>query len=194
MAARVRLEPVRTRRSKRPLVSPRTTRSGEVVGKIIYLRQHYHFGPTKITMMDPSAVHDPTAFTDDEKWTGCLYELAVEIGDTSDKHLQLALSTLWRTVSQERSVKDVLRPGGVGLGSLRAALLRRAVLGPGPAPHLLRVHARICDATILGCSWEHHGAHAAHAAKRGNRFTHAGSVTSAHNPELALRRALHVDG
>jgi transposase InsO family protein len=36
-------------RSKRPLNSPRATRT-EVVGKIIYLRQHYHFGPTKIAM------------------------------------------------------------------------------------------------------------------------------------------------
>jgi transposase InsO family protein len=36
-------------RSKRPLVSPRATRV-EVVGKIIYLRQHYHFGPAKIAM------------------------------------------------------------------------------------------------------------------------------------------------
>ncbi|MBA2311959.1 MAG: hypothetical protein H0V97_04060 [Actinobacteria bacterium] len=30
-------------RSKRPPVSPRATRS-EVVGKIVYLRQSYHFG------------------------------------------------------------------------------------------------------------------------------------------------------
>jgi transposase InsO family protein len=36
-------------RSKRPLVSPRATHV-EVVGKIIYLRQHYHFGPAKIAM------------------------------------------------------------------------------------------------------------------------------------------------
>jgi transposase InsO family protein len=36
-------------RSKRPLVSPRAT-STEVVGKIVYLRQHYHFGPAKIAM------------------------------------------------------------------------------------------------------------------------------------------------
>lgn len=33
--------------SKRPLVSPRTTQS-EVVPKIIYLRQNYHFGPQNI--------------------------------------------------------------------------------------------------------------------------------------------------
>jgi transposase InsO family protein len=36
-------------RSSRPLICPNTTRT-EVVGKIIYLRQHYHFGPLKIAM------------------------------------------------------------------------------------------------------------------------------------------------
>ena len=36
-------------RSRRPKTSPRATRT-EVVGKIIYLRQHYHFGPAKIAM------------------------------------------------------------------------------------------------------------------------------------------------
>jgi transposase InsO family protein len=36
-------------RSSRPHVSPRTTRV-EVVGKVIYLRQTYHFGPHKIAM------------------------------------------------------------------------------------------------------------------------------------------------
>lgn len=36
-------------RSSRPHVSPKTTRV-EVVGKIIYLRQTYHFGPHKIAM------------------------------------------------------------------------------------------------------------------------------------------------
>jgi transposase InsO family protein len=36
-------------RSKRPKTSPRATHT-EVVGKIIYLRQHYHFGPHKISM------------------------------------------------------------------------------------------------------------------------------------------------
>ncbi len=36
-------------RSHRPQVSPNATRT-EVVGKIIYLRQHYHFGPAKIAM------------------------------------------------------------------------------------------------------------------------------------------------
>ena len=35
--------------SSRPLVSPNATR-GEIVGKIAYLRQHYHFGPLKISM------------------------------------------------------------------------------------------------------------------------------------------------
>ena len=36
-------------RSKRPLVSPNATKT-EVVGKILYLIQHYHFGPAKIAM------------------------------------------------------------------------------------------------------------------------------------------------
>ncbi|HSJ82726.1 MAG TPA: IS481 family transposase, partial [Acidimicrobiia bacterium] len=36
-------------RSSRPHYSPNAT-SAEVVGKIMYLRQHYHFGPQKIAM------------------------------------------------------------------------------------------------------------------------------------------------
>ncbi len=36
-------------RSRRPLHSPTATKT-EVVGKIIHLRQHYHFGPQKISM------------------------------------------------------------------------------------------------------------------------------------------------
>jgi transposase InsO family protein len=36
-------------RSSRPHLSPKATRT-EVVGKIIYLRQHYHFGPSRIAM------------------------------------------------------------------------------------------------------------------------------------------------
>jgi transposase InsO family protein len=36
-------------RSHRPQVSPNATRT-EVVGKIIYRRQHYHFGPARIAM------------------------------------------------------------------------------------------------------------------------------------------------
>jgi transposase len=36
-------------RSRRPLHCPHET-SSEVVGKIIYLRQNYHFGPAKISM------------------------------------------------------------------------------------------------------------------------------------------------
>ena len=36
-------------RSHRPLVSPNATKA-EVVGKILHLRQHYHFGPEKISM------------------------------------------------------------------------------------------------------------------------------------------------
>src|SRR5690349_8442150 len=35
--------------SRRPKTSPRAT-DPEVVGRIIYLRQHYHFGPAKIAM------------------------------------------------------------------------------------------------------------------------------------------------
>jgi transposase len=35
-------------RSKRPLVSPNATHTE--VAKIVYLRQHYHFGPAKISM------------------------------------------------------------------------------------------------------------------------------------------------
>ena len=36
-------------KSSRPHVSPNAT-NAEVVGKIIYLRQNYHFGPDKIAM------------------------------------------------------------------------------------------------------------------------------------------------
>ena len=36
-------------KSSRPHVSPNAT-NAEVVGKIIYLRQNYHFGPHKIAM------------------------------------------------------------------------------------------------------------------------------------------------
>jgi transposase len=36
-------------RSRRPHVSPNATKT-EVVGKIVYLRQNYHFGPHKISM------------------------------------------------------------------------------------------------------------------------------------------------
>ena len=36
-------------RSRRPLTSPNAT-TGEIVGKIVYLRQSYHFGPQKISM------------------------------------------------------------------------------------------------------------------------------------------------
>src|SRR2546427_488252 len=36
-------------RSRRPLTSPNAT-TGEVIGKIVYLRQSYHFGPQKISM------------------------------------------------------------------------------------------------------------------------------------------------
>lgn len=43
----------------------------------------------------------PAAFTDDENWTGGFYELALELGDTSDERLQLALSALWRVAAVE---------------------------------------------------------------------------------------------
>jgi transposase InsO family protein len=36
-------------RSRRPLTSPNAT-TGEVIGKIVYLRKTYHFGPEKISM------------------------------------------------------------------------------------------------------------------------------------------------
>ena len=42
-------EPGLRDRSSRPRHSPRAT-SADVVGKIVYLRQHYHFGPLKIAM------------------------------------------------------------------------------------------------------------------------------------------------
>ena len=48
-------------RSSRPHLSPGTTRT-EVVGKIIYLRQHYHFGPAKIAMY-LARYHDVTIST-----------------------------------------------------------------------------------------------------------------------------------
>lgn len=42
------VEGLRTR-SKRPKTSPNATHA-DIVGKIIYLRQQYHFGPEKIKM------------------------------------------------------------------------------------------------------------------------------------------------
>ena len=36
-------------RSRRPRTSPNATHP-EVVGKVVYLRQNYHFGPGKISM------------------------------------------------------------------------------------------------------------------------------------------------
>jgi hypothetical protein len=36
-------------RSKRPHYSPNAT-SDEIIGKVVHLRQHYHFGPLKISM------------------------------------------------------------------------------------------------------------------------------------------------
>jgi len=44
-------------RSHRPQTSPNATRT-EVVGKIIYLRQHYHFGPARIAMYRPGSPND----------------------------------------------------------------------------------------------------------------------------------------
>jgi transposase len=45
--------------SERPLASPRATNT-QVVAKIIYLRQHYHFRPAKIAMY-PSATTTSTS-------------------------------------------------------------------------------------------------------------------------------------
>ena len=36
-------------RSRKPLHSPRATKT-EIIEKVIYLRQHYYFGPSKIQM------------------------------------------------------------------------------------------------------------------------------------------------
>jgi hypothetical protein len=44
-------------------------------------------------------MQDPTRFTDSENWIGGFYELAIEIGDTSDERLQTALSALWRAAT-----------------------------------------------------------------------------------------------
>lgn len=41
-------------------------------------------------------MHDPTAFTDTENWTGGFYELSMEIGDRDDERLQRAVTALWR--------------------------------------------------------------------------------------------------
>jgi len=48
---------------------------------------------------DTAVVHDPTAFTDPENWTGGFYELSSEIGDYDDERLQRGLNTLWRTAA-----------------------------------------------------------------------------------------------
>jgi hypothetical protein len=62
----------------RPQVSPNATRT-EVVGKIIYLRQHYHFGPAKIAMYlrryhDIQISHSACDLTRRSRlpWSGCL--------------------------------------------------------------------------------------------------------------------------
>ncbi|WP_211593339.1 hypothetical protein [Microbispora sp. H10836] len=59
-------------------------------GKVVASQQPLHWG---------ADMHDPTAFTDSENWSGGYYELAIEIGDTSDERLQLALSALWRAAA-----------------------------------------------------------------------------------------------
>ena len=48
-----------------------------------------------------SQVNNPTSFTDRENWFGGWYELAIEIGGTSDERLQGALSALWRAAAIE---------------------------------------------------------------------------------------------
>ena len=44
-------------------------------------------------------MHDPTAFTDQENWTGGFYELSLEVGDRDDDRLQRALVALWRAAA-----------------------------------------------------------------------------------------------
>jgi hypothetical protein len=44
-------------------------------------------------------VHDPTAFTDQENWTGGFYELSVEVGDRDDERLQRAVTALWQAAA-----------------------------------------------------------------------------------------------
>jgi hypothetical protein len=46
--------------------------------------------------VDDRSVTSPAAFTDADNWTGGFYELAIEVGETSDERLGRALGTLWR--------------------------------------------------------------------------------------------------
>jgi hypothetical protein len=46
-----------------------------------------------------AVVHDPTAFTDPENWTGAFYELSLVFGDCDDERLQRAVTTLWRAAA-----------------------------------------------------------------------------------------------
>ncbi|MGC7098383.1 hypothetical protein ACPZ19_27235 [Amycolatopsis lurida] len=41
-------------------------------------------------------MHDATAFTDPDNWSGGFYELSLEIGERNDGRLQRALTALWR--------------------------------------------------------------------------------------------------
>lgn len=69
-------------RSSRPHHSPNAT-SAEVVGKIMYLRQHYHFGPHKIAMY-LKRYHDIT-ITPSGVW-GVLKRLGLNRLPTSQRH------------------------------------------------------------------------------------------------------------
>jgi hypothetical protein len=46
-------------------------------------------------------MRDTTAFTDQDNWAGGHYELAIELGDTSDERLQRALTAVWRAARIE---------------------------------------------------------------------------------------------
>lgn len=75
-------------RSSRPRTCPHQT-DGEVVGKIVYLRQHYHFGPAKIAMY-LARYHDVTQRRTSESQLGTLdrHLLGVGAGDDLDERLE----------------------------------------------------------------------------------------------------------
>jgi len=91
-------------------------------------------------MTDAPAMDDPSAFTDGENWSGGFYELAIELGHTSDQRLQRALSTLWRAAAiqgcygrrdREPGEQDVIACTVASLGEF--GLLRGTVRLPaGP--------------------------------------------------------------
>jgi hypothetical protein len=57
-------------------------------------------------------MRDPASFTDSENWCGGFYELSLEIGDTSDERLQLALSSLWQAAAVDGCYGDRDREPG----------------------------------------------------------------------------------